>query len=302
MPEKKDSNGTSASSRSRRLFWVILLNAAISIAEVTGGLFSNSLALISDAIHNASDVLASVMAWWAVKTGNRKSTLNKTFGFKRIEILAAFLNSLILVVISVYLVFEALSRFSHHEHVNGLIMSGVAVVGFLANLFGALVLKRDASESLNIKVAYLHLLADTISSLAVVMGGILIYYFDIFWVDPVITILIALYIFTETYKILKQTVDILMQGTPSGIDLIEIKKELEAFEEISNIHHVHVWNMTEIEIQFECHVDLKKDLSVGETALISRKIKGILREKYGIRHATIQYEYDDCHDKSMISH
>jgi cobalt-zinc-cadmium efflux system protein len=93
-----------------------------------------------------------------------------------------------------------------------------------------------------------------------------------------------------------------MQGTPSGIDLIEIKKELEAFEEISNIHHVHVWNMTEMEIQFECHVDLNKDFSVGETSLISRKIKGILREKYGIRHTTIQYEYDDCHDKSMISH
>jgi len=302
MPEKKDSNGTSASSRSRRLFWVILLNAAISIVEVTGGLFANSLALISDAIHNASDVLATVMAWWAVRTGRRKSTLNKTFGFKRIEILAAFLNSLILAGISAYLIFEAISRFSHHVHVSGLIMSGVAVVGFLANLFGVLVLKRDASESLNIKATYLHLLADTISSLAVVVGGILIWYFDIFWADPVITILIALYIFTETYKILKQTVDILMQGTPSGIDLIEIKKELEAFEEISNIHHVHVWNMTEMEIQFECHVDLKKDFSVGETSLISRKIKGILREKYGIRHTTIQYEYNDCHDKSMISH
>jgi len=302
MRGKKDSNETSANSRRRRLLWVILLNAVISIAEVTGGLFANSLALISDAIHNVSDVLASVMAWWAIKTGNRKSTLNKTFGFKRIEILAAFLNSLILVIISVYLIFEAISRFSHHEHVNGLIMSGVAIIGFLANLFGVLVLKRDASESLNIKATYLHLLTDTISSLAVVLGGILIFYFDIFWADPVITILIALYIFTETYKILKQTVDILMQGTPSGIDLIEIKKDLEAIEEISNIHHVHAWNMTEMEIQFECHVDLNKNLSVGETALISRKIKGILREKYGIRHATIQYEYDDCHDKSIISH
>jgi len=109
---------------------------------VTGGLFANSLALISDAIHNASDVFSSVMAWLAVKTGNRKSTLNKTFGFKRIEILAAFLNSLILVIISAFLVFEAISRFSLHQHVNGLVMSGVAALGFLANFVGVLLLKK----------------------------------------------------------------------------------------------------------------------------------------------------------------
>jgi cobalt-zinc-cadmium efflux system protein len=302
MPEKKHSNEHTHSSRSRRLFWVIFLNAAISIAEVAGGLFANSLALISDAIHNASDVISTVMAWLAVKTGNRKSTLNKTFGFRRVEILAAFLNSVILVVISAFLVFEAISRFSDHEHVNGLIMSGVAIIGFLANFFGVLLLRRDAAGSLNIKAAYLHLLGDSISSLAVVLGGILIYYFNMFWVDPAITIFIAVYIFFETYKILRQTVDILMQGTPSGIDLLEIKKDLESFEEISNIHHVHIWNMTEMEIQFECHIDLNKDVSVGETSAISHKIKSILRQKYGIRHTTIQYEYDDCHDKSMISH
>jgi cobalt-zinc-cadmium efflux system protein len=302
MPGKKDNNESTASSRSRRLFWVILLNAGISIAEVAGGLFANSLALISDAIHNISDVLSSALAWLAVRTGNRKSTLNKTFGFKRIEILAAFLNSLILVVISAFLVFEAISRFSQQQHVNGLVMSGVAVIGFLANFLGVLLLKRDITDSLNIKATYLHLLGDSISSLAVVFGGILIYYFNIFWVDPAMTIFIAVYIFIETYKILRQAVDILMQGTPSGIDLIEIKRDLEAYDEILNIHHVHAWNMTENEIQFECHIDLNKDIPVGETAVISRKIKGILKEKYGIRHATIQYEYNDCHDKSMISH
>jgi cobalt-zinc-cadmium efflux system protein len=181
-------------------------------------------------------------------------------------------------------------------------MSGVAAVGFLANFFGVLLIKRDASGNLNIKATYLHLLVDSLSSLAVVLGGILIYYYSIFWVDPAMTIFIAVYIFFETYKILRQTVEILMQGTPSGIDILEIKKDLEGFDEISNIHHVHVWNMTEMEIQFECHVDLNKDLSVAQTALISRKIKSMLKEKYGIRHTTIQYEYDDCHDKSMISH
>jgi cobalt-zinc-cadmium efflux system protein len=302
MPERKDFNDPVASNRRKRLFWVILLNAVISIAEIAGGLFANSLALISDAIHNISDVFSTIMALVAAKTGERKSTLNKTFGFRRAEILAAFLNSLVLVVISAFLVYEAITRFSQQEHVNGLVMSGVAVVGFIANLLGALLLHRDSTHNLNVRAAYLHLFGDSVSSLAVIVGGILIYYFNLFWVDPAMTILIAVYIFFETYKILRQTVDILMQGTPSGIDLLEIKKDIEEYEEVANIHHVHAWNMTESEIQFECHIDLDKNFSVSETAVISRKIKKLLKEKFGIRHATIQYEYDDCHDKSMISH
>ena len=287
MQEKRENNEVTATGQSRRLFRVILLNALISIVEIAGGLFANSLALISDAIHNISDVLSSFIAWQAVRTGTRKSTLHKTFGFRRIEILAAFLNSLILVVISAFLIFEAIARFSQHKHVNGLIMSGVAIIGFIVNFLGVLILKKEASGSLNIRSAYLHLLADSISSLAVIAGGILIFYFNIYWADPVLTILISLYIFTETYKILKQTADILMQGTPSGIDLLEIKKDLEAFDDISNIHHVHAWNLTETEIQFECHVDLKKNLSVGETAMISRKIKNISQGK--IWHSPYDY-------------
>jgi cobalt-zinc-cadmium efflux system protein len=286
----------------RRLFWTIVLNAGISAVEVAGGLMANSLALLSDALHNLSDVLTSIIAWSANRIGGRKSNLNRTFGYKRIEILAASLNSIILIVISVYLIFEAISRFGSHSEISGKIMFVVASFGFTANFIGMILLRRDAAGSLNIKAAYLHFLGDALASLAVIVGGLLIWLFGIYWIDPVVTILIGLFILYEGFKILKQTNAILMQGTPSGIDLIIIKSDLEAIEEIANIHHVHAWNMNENEVQFECHVDLKNNLSVSETEPVSRKIREILIKKHNIRHTTIQYEYDSCHDKSVISH
>jgi len=212
------------------------------------------------------------------------------------------LNSMILVVISVFLIIEAHNRFLHPEKIDGVIMFIVASFGFLANFFGVLVLKKESSISLNIKATYLHLLGDAISSLAVIAGGILIYYFNVFWLDPLVTVMISLFIIVESFLILKKTNDILMQGTPAGIDLMEVKKELESLEEISNIHHVHAWNMDETNIHFECHADLSGDIPISETNVITNKIEKILKEKFNIRHATIQYEFDSCDDKSIISH
>jgi cobalt-zinc-cadmium efflux system protein len=302
MQDEEKVKHTHLKSRGRRMVWVILLNTAISIAEVIGGVVANSLSLLSDAVHNVSDVLATVIAWIAIRVGGRKSTLARTFGFKRIEILAALLNSLILVAISVYLLAEAWSRFQHPSRINGAIMFIVASFGFLANFFGVVVLKKESAESLNIKAAYLHLLGDAISSLAVIAGGILIYYFDVYWIDPLVTVLISVYILIESYRIVKKANDILMQGAPASIDLLDVKKDLESLPEIANIHHVHAWNMDETNIHFECHADLSGDIPISQTTRITQKIKVILREKYGIRHATIQYEFDSCHDKSMISH
>jgi cobalt-zinc-cadmium efflux system protein len=297
-----ETAGENSKAKNRRLFWTIFLNAAISVAEMTGGVMANSLALISDSLHNLSDVLTSVIAWAANKIGNRKSTLNRTFGYKRIEILAASLNSLILIAISAYLVFEAVSRFGSRNEIRGMIVFIVATIGFLANFMGVVLLKRDSAGSLNIRAAYLHFLGDALASLAVIFGGILIWIFRINWIDPVVTIIISIYIFYEAYKILRQTNDILMQGTPPGIDLVMVKRDIEMFPEIANIHHIHAWIMSESEIHFECHVDLRENLTVTDTEAISGKVREMLRKKYGIHHTTIQFEHDTCHDKNLISH
>lgn len=277
-----------------------LLNLLITIAEIIGGLLSNSLALISDALHNLGDSLAIFIAYIAHLISKRDYTDKKTFGYKRIEILAALLNAVILIVIIVFLFIEAIKRFQNPEPVKGLLMFVVAVIGLLANLFAVLLIKKESGTNINIKAAYLHLFGDTVSSVAVIIGSIFIYYFKIYWIDPLMTILIGIYLLKETYSVLRNVVDILLQGTPKSLDLKEVKHEIEQMDEIDNIHHIHAWNLNDREIHFECHVDLAKDSKVSETEVIRDKIHNILVNKFHISHVTIQYEFNCCDNKNMI--
>jgi cobalt-zinc-cadmium efflux system protein len=286
--------------KGNRLLASTILNLIISIAEISGGLISNSLSLISDALHNLSDGLAIFIAWIANRISKRPSNSKRTFGYKRIEILAAFFNALILIAISLYLFYEAILRIIAPEPVKGLIMIIVALIGLLANLAAVLLLRRDAKKNINIKAAYLHLFGDTLSSFSVIFGGVLIYVFDLFWLDPIITILIGVYIIKETWTILKQTIDILMQGSPSGLDLNLIRLDLEQIPEIANIHHVHIWNLDDQSVHFECHVALIENSRISETDSIYYQIEKVLKEKHLISHLTIQFEHQLCDDKDMI--
>lgn len=288
------------SVKGNRLLAATILNFIISIAEIAGGLISNSLSLISDALHNLSDGLAIFIAWVANKISKRPSNSKRTFGYKRIEILAAFFNALILIAISLYLFYEAILRIIAPEPVKGLIMLIVALIGLLANLAAVLLLRGDAKRNINVKAAYLHLFGDTLSSVAVIVGGIMIYFFDLFWLDPIITILIGIYIIKETWTILKQTIDILMQGSPAGLNLDLIRQDLEQIPEIANIHHVHIWNLDDQSVHFECHVALLENSRISETDSIYYKIEKVLKEKHHISHLTIQFEHQLCDDKQMI--
>lgn len=284
----------------RSLLLATFLNVLITVVEIIGGIISNSLALLSDAVHNLSDTLAILLAYIAGRVSKRKSNERKTFGYKRIEILAAFFNALVLIGISVFLVYEAIVRFSNPEPIKGLLMLVIASAGLLFNLLAVLILKKHSGNSLNIRSAYLHLLGDTLSSVAVIIGGILIYFFEIYWVDPAITILISLYILKETWHVFIDSSNILMQATPEGIDVKGIIKELESIDGISNIHHVHVWGMSEKDFHFECHADLDEDLSVSKTSNLKKEMENLLDDNYGIGHFTVQFEFDVCDDKNHI--
>ena len=286
--------------RGNRLLASALLNLIISIAEIIGGLLSNSLSLISDALHNLSDGIAIFIAWMANVVSKRPSNAKRTFGYKRIEILAAFFNALILIAVSVYLFYESVQRIIEPEPVKGMLMLIVAFIGLIANLIAVLLLRFDSKRNINVKAAYLHLIGDTLTSVAVITGGILIYFLDIHWIDPIITILIGLYIIKQTWAILRQTIDILMQGSPAGMDLEMIRQDLEKIPEIANIHHVHIWNMDDQSVHFECHVDLKENSRISETESIYLNIEKLLKERHHISHLTIQFEYQRCDDKNMI--
>jgi cobalt-zinc-cadmium efflux system protein len=284
----------------RSLLLATFLNALITIVEIAGGILSNSFALLSDALHNFSDTIAVFLAYIANKISQRKPTIQKTFGFRRVEILAAMLNGIVLIVICIFIFIEAWHRLKNPEPINGLIMTIVAIIGLIANFIAMAFLQPHKNNNLNVKAAYLHLIGDTLSSVVVVIGGIVIYWFHILWLDPVLTFIIGLYILKETWDIIKQAYLILLQATPPELDLDLLKTELEALPEVENIHHVHAWKLNDSRIHFECHIDLKQDFLVSETEKILFKIKDLLKDEFSIEHTTIQFEYNCCNDKSMI--
>lgn len=286
----------------KNLLWATLLNVIITVFQIVGGILSGSLALISDAIHNLGDALAVFIAFIANKISQREATHTKTFGYKRVEILAALLNALVLVIICVVLVYESIERIQEPKEIRADIMLFVAIIGFLANLIAVFILHKDSAKNINVKAAYLHLLGDTFSSVAVIVVGIIIYFKNIVWLDPAITILISLYLLKHTYSIIKETVNILMQGTPANIDILAIKKHLESFNEIANIHHVHIWNLNDREIHFECHIETFENFKLSQLNAIRKRIEKELHDKFDIHHFTLQFEFDACKKNGLINH
>ena len=277
---------------------VILLNICITIAEIIGGIMSGSLSLLSDAVHNFSDTVSIIFSYFAWKISGKKKDAKKTYGYKRAEIIAAFVNSSVLVIISLFLIFEAIKRFQNPETINSIIMIGVAIVGLLANFISMLLLEKESHHNMNIKSSYLHLLGDTLSSVGVVLGGIAIFIWNIFWIDPVITLMIAVYIMIESWKIVKKSVDILMQSS-AELDYTAIKQDIENFDEVRNIHHVHTWMSNENTIYFEAHIDIT-DCLLSQTCFVTDKIEKLLKEKYKIDHVTLQVETDRCSEKDFF--
>ena len=280
---------------SSKLIFTIILNVIITVAQIIGGIISGSLALISDAIHNLSDAVSVVLAYLAQVLGGRPSTVKSTFGYKRAEILAAFINSVALIGISIFLVFEAFNRITNLKVVDAKWMFWLGLLGLFANGISVLILEREKNQSINIRAAYLHLLGDALTSLAVIIGALLIWFFEIYWVDPVITIVISIYLFIHTFKLLKESVTILMQMTPSELDVSEIEKRLHQMKEIDNVHHIHVWNLTDKQIHFECHLVLQEDLRVSETNRILEMVQKTLHDEFGVEHVTIQLEFEPYH-------
>lgn len=273
---------------SKKLFGVVVLNAVITLSEFIGGVASGSLSLVSDAFHNLSDTLAIIFSYGAQKMAQKEANEKHTYGYQRLEILSAFINSFILIILSLFLAVEAFKRFNSPEKINSHLMLIVAVIGLLANLFSTLLLRQEADENLNIKSSYLHLLSDTLSSISVIIGAILIRFFDIYWIDPVITLIISIYILIEAIMVIKKAAAILIQSAPA-IDYEKMEQEIEAIDGVKDVHHVHIWQYSEKIIIFDGHIDFEDQL-LSEIEKIYPRIISLLKLKYGITHVTIQAE------------
>ena len=293
------SHKHSHSSTGIRLLITVILNVFITVAEIIGGIISGSLALISDALHNLSDAVSLIISYIAIKLKERDNSPKHTFGFKRAEILAAVINSSVLVAISVYLIYEAVLRFQHPEPIKGILMTVVASIGLAANIVGTLLLKRDAKTSINIRSSYFHLLSDAVSSVAVILGGLAIILWNIYWIDPVLTIIISVYITRESFKILFEAMHVLMEGAPPDISINEIQTAVEELDEVKNIHHVHIWMIGENDVHLEAHIDVR-DMMISKSNKLGDKIENLLKNKFGINHITLQFECEQCKDAELV--
>ena len=284
----------------KNLLYSILLNVVITLAQVIGGLFSGSLALISDALHNFSDVLSLIISYVAHKLSRRKASLEQTFGLKRAELIAAFVNALSLIVVAIYLIFEAISRFFKPEEIQPSIVIWLAALGIVVNGFSVLLLKKDADHNLNMKSAYLHLLTDMLASVAVLAGGILMYYFQIYWIDSALTLIIAIYLIVVGIDLLWKSTKMLMLFTPENIDIKEIVRIVNQIKGVKKLHHVHVWHLNEEELHLEAHLDCSEDLKISEFNDLLLKIEKILLENFKINHVNIQPEFQKEDPKEII--
>lgn len=279
----------------KRLWIALILNLGITVAQFIGGIISNSLALISDAVHNLSDTSSIGVSLFARKISKKKPDKQKSFGYKRAEIIGAFVNLVVLVLVALYLIKEGIERLLEPEGIDGVVMFWVALIGLAGNLFSVILLHADSKQSLNIKSSYIHLLWDAIASVAVLIGGLLIWAFKLYIVDPILTIAIALYILYNSYQLLRETINILMEAVPDHLDVDEIEATLETIDSVLDVHHMHIWNMDEHQLLLECHVRInKKDAMKMEQ--IKEQIKSLLADKYRIAHSTIEFEYTPCYD------
>lgn len=286
-------------NRGARLLITLVLNFIIPAVQVIGGLLANSVALISDAVHNFSDFTAVLISYVAFKIGRKGASVKNTFGYRRAEVMAALLNVVILTGASLFIVYGAVDRIRHPEAVSGLIVVLAAGIGILGNGFSAWLLHRDSKHSLNVRSAFLHMLGDFLFSIAVLLNGLVLIYKPWYWLDPLLSILIVLFILKSCWSILKESTDVLMNATPKGFDLKEVKDYLELIPEVLSLHYLHAWNVSSSSIAFSCHVVVPDQL-VSFTEKLSKVIHQKLLYRFGIDHPVLQFETNECGNGSLL--
>jgi cobalt-zinc-cadmium efflux system protein len=274
---------------SKRLRIVILITFAIMIVEGIGGFITNSLALLSDAGHMLTHLFSLLIAFAAIKLASKPTTKHKTFGYHRAEILAAFINGLTIVVIVGFIWFEAIKKFIDPEPVAAKEMFIIAAIGLAANLLSAFILRSSSKKDMNVKVAYLHLLSDTISSIAIVIGGIIILKTGFTLIDPILASIIGLVILYWGINLLRESSHILMQSTPKRINLDKVCKDIKNIKGVKSVHDAHIWELSSNMYTMTGHI-ITGDIKVKKCENILGEVNKMLEKKHNIGHTNFQFE------------
>ncbi len=285
-------NDHGAGSNKKKFAVTILLNAVITLSEFIGGFLSGSLALVSDAWHNLSDVLSLILGYAGERVSEAGSTKKFSFGLKRFEVLIALINSLSLIAIGGYIVYEAVMRFQNPEPIAVNIMIPVACIGLVGNVISILVLGRNREDNLNLKAAFLHLLYDAVSSVAVIAAGVIIYFTGLVWLDLAVSLVIVLMIVWSTAGVVSQALKIFLQGTPSHIDSDEVYQDILDVSGVGDLHGLHIWSISSREVFLSCHITIPVVTEEVDTDAVIYRVNRMLDERYGITHTTLQVERD----------
>lgn len=272
----------------------------ITVAQGVAAFVSGSLSLLSDAVHNLSDVVSLGVSLLAEKLSRKESTQQETFGYKRAEILAALFNAASLLGIATLLCREALLRIQEPVLIDARWVMSFSALALIVNAGSAWMMRQEA-EFLNMRSAYLHLLTDALTSLAVLLGGVAMYFFELWWVDSLLSILIGCYLVYSSWGLLISTLRVLMHFTPSHIDIHAIEKEILGFSQIQNVHHIHIWQLTDRGVHFEAHIDFKSDLHLSEVCKVLGSIEQRLKEAFQITHCQLQAELGVADSKKLIA-
>ncbi|EFK33243.1 MAG: cation transporter [Chlorobi bacterium] len=283
----QNKNISASAKHKRNLLIVLCLSGTYMIAEVIGGLATKSLALLADAAHMLTDVVGLFLAFIAIKIGERKADAQKTFGYYRTEILAAVINAVVLLGISVYVLFEAWQRFKNPPEVQSTAMMIVAGIGLLVNIIGIMIIRKDSGESLNMKGAYFEVLSDALTSVGVMIAGVIMLTTGWYYADPLISAVIGLLIFPRTWKLLKEAVNVLLEGTPKDVNIEELRNSLESVKGVIKLHDLHVWSLTSGVNAMSSHVvaDHQEDLNK-----LLKNLSDKATSEFKISHTTFQIE------------
>ncbi|MCB0118056.1 MAG: cation transporter [Anaerolineales bacterium] len=278
---------------SKRLTLSLVITAAFVVVEIIAGIFGNSLALLTDAAHNFTDVIALGLSWYALRIATKPAHAGKTYGYHRVGILVALVNSTTLIIIAIGIFIEAWHRFITPPEVDSTILIGVGALAFIINIVTAWMVKEGSENDINLRSAFLHLMGDVLSTLGAVIAGVIIAFTQWNWLDPLVSVLIGVFILYNAWGILRQTIRILLESTPENVDMDEMVNDLLKVDGVRGVHDLHVWSISENLRMLSAHI-ITDDLPVSAAMSIQESINEFLAHNYNIQHATLQMECEGC--------
>lgn len=287
-----EHNHSVGSLGDKRLIGAIGVNVALTLAQVVGGILSGSLSLIADALHNLSDAASLLIALIARKIGRRPPDAFKTFGYRRSETVAALINLVTLIIVGLYLIYEAIGRLFSPQPIEGWTVVVVAGIALVVDIITALLTYTMSKNSMNIKAAFLHNVSDALASVGVIVAGTLILLYGWYWTDTALTLMIAGYVLWQGFSMLPKTIHLLMEGAPEGVSIADIIGTMESIDDVESVHHLHIWELAEDKIALEAHVVIRKN-SLPDMERVKSDLKRVLLDKFKVSHSTLEMELDD---------